>query len=389
MQFFAKENGYALLDITKALTGHITISCLFSGKLKFSLCKEIRILNEQALKGTFCEKIQDFITNGDIAYCICSDIDIEKYRYYLVVEGNGILDEVLIHDAIEEKDITKWHVKGIDILGFVTEEKETAAKTVDLEYSADFIKYFNLETAADGYLKPGTTVDWNITKVNEYDLNTVLTQHFLSRNNVWIAQSDSALIETKPIQVQYLKSVYRMAVTVNDLVDGNFKGFTIKAFASSASDGTYTQVASDDNTNILTFQVPNNKPYIKFQISAKEGKIVHDIDLFATYKENSTEVLPVFYYTQGSAVTKIFDIGAKGTYKFKEVLAEEDSTWNEIYIRALKESTNKELIWTTWQNVNELPEFTDCQLFQFKIIMNSSKQKAMINAFRFEVLSNV
>ncbi len=387
--FTAKDNGYALLDITQALKNHTTISCMYFGNLKFSLGREIRILEEQALKSVFCEKIGSFTVFDDIAYLINTEIDTQQYRYYLIIEGSGILDEILIHDAQDQQDIKKWHIKGIDVLGLITEEKENALKEVDLEYSSDFMSYFDLETRPDGYLWPGTTVDWNITRLKDANLEKVLTKGFLFRNEVWIAEANNAFIETKPIEVKYARSIYKMAFKINDLIQDNFEGFNIKVFASSSYDGAYSQITEVKNTNVVSFMISPMQTYLKFRIEANEGKIVRQIDLFAIYKEDSGENLSIFYNMQGSAVTKVLDIGAKATYKFKEVLASEDSEWGAIYIRAAKESTSQELIWTTWQNTEAAPEFNGYQLFQFKIIMNRQQQRAKIHGFRFEVLANV
>ena len=50
---------------------------------------------------------------------------------------------------------------------------------------------------------------------------------------------------------------------------------------------------------------------------------------------------------------------------------------------------NKEMIWTSWKDIATLPEFPNCQLFQFKILMEGKNSEAKINGFRLEVLSHV
>lgn len=387
--FSSKDNGYALLDITNGLRSHKTVSCLYTGGLKFSLAREIRIMNEQALKSVFCEKIAKFNIFRDIAYYVCDDANTDRYRYYLVVEGSGTLDEVLILDETKGKEIAAWHEKGIDKIGFLIDEIEETEKEIDLEYSSDFISYCGLETDSDGYLRTGTTVDWNITKYADLDLDSAATRNILKRNDVWISRANGATIETKPIEIDYRYSIQKMALKVNDLAEGNFKGFTIKVFASNIYDGTYSQVADAVNANLAGFAVSDNYKYLKFQVTASQNKIIRSMTLFAIYKEDSKEDLIIHYNDTGSAVTKVLDIGAKGNYRFKEVIATEDSSWNSIYVRGARESSNGEIIWSTWQDTKSFPDFTNCQLFQFKIIMSNKQQKAIIKAFRFEVLANV
>lgn len=387
MQFISKENGYSLLDITQALTNHTTVSCLFTGRLRFALAKEIYVAKQQALKSVFCQKIQNFEIKDDIAYCIPESIDTNNYRYYLVVEGNGVLDEVLVHNSTEIAQIKKEHVKGIDMLGFTIKEKEVAERTTDIEYSSDYMTYVGLETGVDGILRTGTTADWNITKLLTVELDSVKKQKFLYRNGVLIAQANDAIIETNPIELDYLSSIQTVAFKINDLVEGPFKNFTIKVFTSKSKAGTYTELRSVTQENVITYNPNDDSNFVKFQIIAQEGQIIRNLDLFVIYKENQEEKLAIYYNDKGSAVTKIYDIGAVGTYKFHSVLSKDGKTWGTIYVRGAKESINEELVWTGWTDVELHPDFENCQLFQFKIVLDNSKQYAKIDGFRFSVLA--
>ena len=383
------DNGYAILDITQAIGKHHTISCLFSGSLSFWLGQEIKILGERTRKTIFCKRIQAFTAHDGIAYTSLKDIDLNQGRYYVIVEGNGQLDEILIHDAEQLADIEAWHVKAIDKLGFITQEQEAEGTITDLEYDTEFMTYTNLETGTDGKLRTGTTVDWNISQFNEFNLSKGNMRKFLYRNQSLVAQANGAIYETEPIEIRYAHSIRGLACKINRYIEGKFKGFSVTILASANQYSNYEPIATESNTNLITFPPEVRRKFYKVRITAKEGQVVEQIQILAAYKEVSTESLPVYYHPEGSAVTKIFDTGANGDYKFKEVISDQNSLWKAIYMRGARISMNKEMIWTSWKDIATLPEFPNCQLFQFKILMEGKNSEAKINGFRLEVLSHV
>ena len=387
-QFTAQDNGYAILDVTSFLSGHHTISCLFTGQLSFTLAKEIRILGEQALQSIFCEPVQALKTYQNIAYVTSDLFDTDSYRYYLIVTGSGILDEVLIHDATEPQDIAARHVKAIDTMGLIVQEKNIAASehTV-IEYDPSFMKYNHLETTREGLLRVGATVDWNITKVNSFDLPSCLTTYCLYRSGALTTQKDGATIETRPIEIKYNQSVYRAALKINQVISGNQKGFTLYAYSSKQIDGTYQEIGKAENENLVSFRINKNDRYLKFKIVADENKIITDIDLFCIYKEAMEENLAIYDHNDGSAVTRIFSIGAAGNYRFTRILCDEQyDDYDHIYIRGIQKAPNGECIWGEWKDTQISPTFNNLELFQFKIVMKGKNARLRIRGFEFEVL---
>ena len=393
-QFKIQQNGYALLDITPYLAKHKTISCLFNGDdITFELAQEIRILGEQALKSVYCESVDTFTIYQDIAYCIPDAIDTTKYRYYLVVKGTGILDEILIHDFTEPEAIAAHHIKAIDKLDLVIPEENNATqKTVSIEYSSDFMRYNQLETDTDTSLRTGTTVDWNITKLISFELNQCKQTGFLSRGNGLVAQADNANLQTPAFEIQYLRSIRSMALKVNQYIDGNKKDFKIRILSCASRTGTYKEIAAASSANCVEFEVGTNDKFIKAEITAKEDKIITDITLFAVYKEVGSENLNIYYHTNGSAVTKVFHIGAVGTYRFKRTICETGyDKYKDIHVRGAKQTESGEYVWTSWSNTaTEDTVFEGYELFQFKIRLIDDNPdeyvKVRIKAFEFEVL---
>lgn len=387
-KFNIQSNGYSILDITPYLKDNSTISCLYSEGLTFTLGREIRILNQQALKTVYCEPYKNFETYRDVAYCT-PEKDLDKYRYYLIVQGDGILDEVLIHNFTNPEDIYSHHTKAIDKIGFNITEKNTAKEaTASIEYSPLFMRYNNLETTSSGILRTGSTIDWNITKLHTYDLTEdVIKTNFLARNNSLIAQANEATIETKPVEVQYRKSVDKAAFIVNHLIQDNYAEFNLYVYSSKTIDGTYKQIGRASNNNIVSFGIDTSDRFIKLKIVAKENKIINNIEFFLTHKESRQESLDIAYQKEGSAVTKVFNIGAIGDYKFLETVCEDGyKDYQDIYIRSAKQTSSGEYVWSTWSNTAANPEFYNCQLFQFKILMTGRNSQLKIKEFKFEVL---
>lgn len=387
-KFTMQDDGYSILDITAFIKGHTTISCLYEGRLKFNLAQEIRILGEQALQSVYCTPAQNFSIIDDIAYCIPNNIDTEQYRYYLVVTGNGTLDEVLFHDFTDTKDIATHHVKAIDKMGFIVEEKNASKnKNVTIEYDSSFMSYNQLETGRDGIVRVGMTADWNITKLHSYNLLSCQRTQCLYRSGAFIAQKHGATIETKPLEIQYRESILKAAIKINQYVTGNCKGFLIKVYSSPTFGGTYTEIGKVENDNLVTFPIRKDDNFIKCIITADEGKVITDIDLFAVYKESEVEDLGIFNYSEGSAVTRIFSIGAVGNYKFNSVECEDGyDQYKQIYVRSIKKAPDEEYVWGEWKDIKDNPIFPNCELFQFKIIIKGIDSKLKIRGFTFEVL---
>ena len=387
-QFTIQDNGYSLFDITRYLIGHTTISCLYSGNLTFQLAREIRIMGQQALKAVYCEPIASFQKHQDVAYCISDNLDTATYRYYLIVTGNGILDEVLIHDLTDLEAIQAYHTKAIDKLGFtVTEKEKAASRFVTMEYSSDFMRYYQAETDTDTSLRTGANVDWNITKLQSYDLSTVRTTNMLYRSGALLAQKDGAVIETKPVEIKHRRSVKRLALKVNQLMAGAFKNFSISVLASALENGVYTEIAKQENGNLAVFTIQDMNRYLKFRITASENQIITTVDLLAEYRESAVENLSIYDYTEGSAVTKVFDIGTVGNYRFNRVICETGyDDYASIHIRGAKLSQTGEYVWSEWKDTANHPELYGYRLFQYKIRLDNKKSRLRIKEFEFEVL---
>lgn len=387
-QFVAQNDGYAILDITSFLSGHTTVSCLYSGGLKFSLAREIRILEEQALQSVYCEPVQTFEVYKNVAFCIPEDLDTKSYRYYVMVTGSGTLDEVLIHDLTEAEQIEAHHDKAIDKMGLIVEEKNSAASQYSIiEYDPSFIKYNRLETTPEGLLRIGATVDWNITKLKSYDLPSCKTTHCLYRSGALVSQKDGATIETEPIEIKYRKSIYKAALKLNQVLSDNRKGFTLYAYSSKQFDGSYQEIGKAENENLVTFNIGDNDRYIKFRIVAAEDRTITDIDLFCIYKEVEEENLAIYDYADGSAVTRIFSIGASGNYRFSKTICDEKyDDYDYIYVRGIQKAPDGECIWSEWKDTKNNPIFNGYELFQFKIVMKGKNTRLRILGFEFEVL---
>ena len=101
--------------------------------------------------------------------------------------------------------------------------------------------------------------------------------------------------------------------------------------------------------------------------------------------------LGIFYNNDGSAVTKVFDIGSVGTYRFSRTICEEGyDNYQDIHVRGAKKMLSGEYVWTQWMNTSADSKdnliFDGYSLFQFKIRLSGKDTKVRIKAFEFEVL---
>ena len=388
IKFNARDNNsYAILDITNRTNSGL-ISCWYSGNLKFSLGREKLINNQQLSKTLYVENIEAFSLYQDKAYYDCSKLDLDNYRYYIIVVGSGTLIEIISSESKNIEDINNDHQKAISKLGFTIEEEIESNHTIELDFDPTGAIYTDLELDKSWRLQTGTTADWGVTKIKDYDLENITKTGFLYRNEALIAQTDGAIILTNPIKIDNRQSIMNLYLKINDYPYNNFKNFNVKVLGSSSQTGEYSEVLNLNNINQIT--IPNNRlsNYLKFEITASENKIIKHLELFVQYRETNSDPLRITEYIYGTCLTKIFDTCISGRYTLSSIKAEEENSTNiEYEIRGGRYiDTSSEVIWSEWYNYNDHHIFDNYRYFQFRITLKSKEAKTTIKKFIFEVV---
>lgn len=385
------DSSYAVLDVTKMLRINKLLSVwLDGGNIKCSLGREVLMNGQQLSKSLYFEKVKDFTLRSDKAYCDCSDVDLENYRYYLIVTGYGVLIEILALQLSGLEDIKAFDAsftKTIEKFGLAIDEKITGSSEIEINFVPTNAIVDGLEIAKNCKIQTGTNVDWGITKLKGYDLEKdLLKNRFSYRNGYLVANSNGAMLETLPIRLTAAKSINSLIVKVNDYHVDKLKGFKIEILGANTSDGTYSVISTGQNVNMVT--VPNSVilSYIKLRITADETKVISSIEMFAEYNESENSALSIVESSSGTCLTKIFDTGALGRYRFSKVEAEETAAdFVSYYIRGMR-ADNTDNVYTDWYKLDSDHVFRNYRYFQFKIELKSNLANTKINKFILETV---
>ena len=380
------SDGYAILDITKALRNNKFISCWYTENLKFCLGREILISNHSLSKSLYVERYKDFNLYQDKAYLDASDIDLDTYRYYLIVTGSGTLIETLISEVNSIEDLNNDYEKTISKLGFVFNEDAEPDSIVELEYDPVGSIYSDTEIDKSWLLQTGTSADWGVTKIQEFDLETAQKTNYLYRNNSLIAQTDNAVLITNPVRINYKNSTMNLFLKINDYPYGNLADFKVRVLGSNTQTGEYSEIVTEYDTNQISIQNSKLTNYLRFEITANENQVINHIELYAQYRETNDLELKIIEYNYGSCLTKVFDTCAVGNYRLSSVDAEEFDKDNIEYEIRGGRSIDSDIVWTEWYNLNDQHVFNSYRYFQFRITLKSKNAKTRIKKFIFEVV---
>ena len=378
------ESSYAILDITKAIRDCNFLSCHTSGSLKTYLGRE-KLINEFPLaKSLYVEVLEDLKVKKDKMVIDCRNLD-HDHRYYLIVKGSGTLIEVI---ASKTEDVENDHTKAISKLGINIAEELDDVSTIEVDFSPTGMKYENLEIDKSMTIGTGTSVDWGITKIKDYDLiNETKMNGFLYRNEILTANTDTAWIETNPVKLDYINAISNLIFKINDFHEDERKNFKVTVYVSNSSSTGFNEIGTYNNVNLI--QIPSGRlmNYVKFKIYAEKNKTINHLESFVIYTEDE-DTVRVSSYSQGSCITKIFDLGRTANFRLKSVdYVSTDKSNIDIHVRGLR-FVDDESQYTDWYLYNQIDNhiFQQYRYFQFRITINDQSSKIKINKFIFEVL---
>lgn len=387
---FLAENktAYALLDITKAIKRKPFLSCWIDNKLDICIGREILISDQQVLKTTYVEKYKDMESYNDKLFYDCRNLNTDQYRYYLVVTGSGNLIEIMTTDDIDIVQADANYIKAIDKIGLDIEEEDVEETEIKIPFDINYNKLEDLEISKDGLIKPGTNIDWGITRIADIDLASVKKKGFLLRNDSLVSQENMAEIETELIRLDFKKAIKNVFVKINDFPYQDLKDFDISISGMNSYNGEQKIVYEASNKNLASCTGSNIPTYIKINIKAREGKIINHLEVLVQYREGE-ETPSVSNKTYGICYTKIYDLGKEDRYILKEIETKSKRGEIRYRIRGLKISETNENVWTKWYNLEELHMFDGYRFFQMMITLNNGQDKVNIKNLVFERKKNV
>jgi hypothetical protein len=389
---------YAYLDITDALVDEEInyISLAASRDLKVFIGEEEPFLDikfNRSLNISLTEEIP--YEGSDIR--LLAMIKDPSTHYYLVVQGTGILDDIII--TTNKIEAVNGHNKNINLLGLDLLENKIQGTEYRIEI--DDNKDYTAHEAAlmsNGYFKTTSKLDWYITQVASFEKEKDFFTCVLNNLNVsktYIATNNyGGDITTAPIYLNNQSTIKRLIYKINDIELDEMSGFNIIAYTSNTYDGEYMPIGSFKN-NKGYIKGESLLQYIKFKIEIPANKIVDNIHFFAEYKSTDENALKLLLNDSGYIESKIYDLQETLDYRIKDLGIEDVSNINdiEIYIRASRDIEKLE-IWHEWQRIHIKDDLTlkenlifyNVRFMQIKILLKTRQTYIKFNHLDVEVI---
>lgn len=383
------DSSYAIMDITAMIKKNKLFTAWVAGNIKLSIARDVAINGQKLSKSLYLSKVADLVEYKDKVYFDCSMLDTNNDRFFLIVSGNGTLIEIIVSDIARFKQVTDFEEdfeKAITKFGLKIEEKAAARDTILLDFIPTGIQFNDTELSKDLVLRTGSTADWGITKIKSFDFSKdLLLSGFNLRNDILTATADNAYIETNPMQLSNIASIGELYVKINDYPVNNLADFKITFLGSNTLSNDYQVLGEFSNCNVASISGKKLKNFIKIRIEAVENKDITGIELFANYveEEKGPKIADI---SSGFCFTKIYDLGAVGNYRLKDIETEETNPENiRYYIRGIRfqEFDNT---YTELYSKEENHVFDNYRYVQFKIELKTKDARAKIKKFIMEAV---
>ncbi|MCY8890575.1 hypothetical protein P8918_13455 [Bacillus spizizenii] len=392
------KDGYAIMDITKYVGTGTILSMYTEGDVDVMIAKERKHQRHSFNKSVFAEPEINLEKHEEFRYFIFNE---ENYnatsKYYLMVTGKGLVDDIVIKDYFKDEEIPSIHRKNITALGLEIDEHARVNHIQRLMFDVDGNKLERLEITEDGVIRTGANVDWGFTKVQEYKNDwsiCTLREVDLVKDSFIRSIDRIGTIETESMYIRNRGSIRSMIFKVNEVLTKSTSGFRIEVHTSDTSSGRYNLIAAEDNTNVLV--VPQNRlsNYIRVKVDMPPGKVINNLEIYSEYIETDSP-LRIGNYQNGQLLTKIYDSGFGKHYAIKGFGVESVSELGKIdvEVRAFRQDDNR-LVWTNWKQlqlneeleVTNSVEFEDYRFFQFRISIRSEHASMKLNNIDLEVI---
>lgn len=391
------DDSYAIMDISRFVKSNTLITLSASGPLTVRIAKEVKHRDNSYKKALFASPHANMLQSGSYQYFVFGDDYDPSYRYFLLLTGSGILDDIVIKDYIAGEVLRTVHSKNIDLLGLSVAERPKTNYTHRLMFDVNGNQFNNLELDGNGVIQPGSNVDWGLTKIYDARSNWsgCTTADIKVGKEAMYSQDGIGIITTPAIYLRNKQSIKSLIVKVNDVLVGNLTDFNITISTGNQPTATFNEAVSLKKTNVV--QAPQNKllSHVKIMVEMPAGRVINNIEVFAEYAETNVP-LHIATNKTGDITTKVYDIGYMAKLKVLGLDVKGLDLPNKVRvsIRACREDA-EHAVWTSWKDlrvdsnmkvIGDAPVFENYRLFQFKIYLDNELAKIAIGSFNFEVV---
>ena len=322
----------------------------------------------------------------------------DNVDYYLIVQGSGAIDDIIISDVPES--IYEYHTKNISLLGLDLSERKTQGSYYRMSINSkhDYTSYY-AGLMSDGNFKVTSSVDWYMTSLKEFnDDNTFkecgLTNIGVNPNYIYTTDLEGTLI-TPPIYVGEVENIKRLIFKINNVDFYNMKGFAITVETCNKQNGDYIVCASNITKN--TFHLNQNliKKYVRLKVKIPKYKYINDICVLAEYFSTNDNPLTIQTKNSGHILSKVYDLQEKLNCSVKSIDIQEISNIKDvtIQIRCSRDASRLD-VWNGWREIELTPDFKiknkidliNTRFLQFKIILKTRESSINMSGINIEII---
>lgn len=375
-----KDFGYAYIDITDYIYEDITYISLISADVKVYLASEVKYMGLTFPKAIHINPIKEITGSAHI-----KDISFKREKdtkYYLLVFGEGIIDDIIITN--NENILSSCHDKNIDLLGIELYETKSEGARYRMSIGKKDFTSYGASLCSDGLIRTVSDINWGLTPLKTYTtkadfLTCELNNVQLFNDYIRTTNKERGYLFTSPIYISNPNAIKRLFFKINNVESKFNNDIKTIIYTSNKKDGTYYPIA---HINENYGYVDGNKieNYIKIKIEMAANKVVDNIHLFAEYISTAENPLKAPTRHNGYLISNVFDAQDLLRYRLVNFDISDISNINDVdfYIRSSKGKYDT-VVWSDWEKitinndnniVNPLV-FNEARFFQIKINLSS------------------
>lgn len=399
LNFISMYNyGYAFIDITDKLEDVTYLSLFADDSLRIFVGKEKQSLGIDFKRNLNIEIQNELYSMPETQIRQTKIIKDNNSRYYLVVKGNGKLDDLILRD--QEIDAADIHVKNIDKLNLFI--KESPNNGFRYRISIDNNKGINNNGASLdslGNIVNTSLFDWGITSLlkitNKKDFTSCSYDNIHISNNHITTLDNDGYIETPAIFIDSPLTVKRLFYKINNVNFSEMQNFKVTILTSPTIDGDFVPV-SNHTENIGYSYGDYLAKYVKLHIEIPKNKVIDTIEVFSEYKSTSEDAPKAFTVSSGYLESIVYDAQYSANYRIRNITIKDMSHANDVVI-SIRAARNKYStdVWLPYKQIN-IDEngkilgsdiiFEDARFFQVKIQLKTKEAFINIENIELEVI---
>ena len=393
-------SAFAFFELTSYLEDDTDISFAADKTLTASIMEEVLAEEDsmsRSVHAQFFQSCERKHSRSPFITCRLKDLKPGR-RYYLMLRGSGMFDDLIIRKHDDDVDIEKLHHKVIDIFDFKIKEFAQKEYQAKLDFDRNGNSYDGLEMNGDGLLETGSSVDWGVTFITDFQdhLDEFTTENVFRKKGAFYTESQAGKITSPWVEIRDYQAVGVLYVKLNRMLVDPMRNFNIRLLTAADQNGTNAkEINVSKKTNLLEFGATFLHPFVQIVVEMPPERVIENIEIYTRYVEEQAAALHVAQNYFGSMTTKIYNTAVAANYRPKymrgSVTRPDDIT---IYVRGYRQDEDHGT-WTKWYPCNfdkhmifsdQTHTFEGYQYFQFKINITDMNASIKIDEIILEVI---